>query len=184
MKTVNKNSWMAWAIIVLAIMNLTTLITVLYNKSKTDDTEVSAPGEQAGSETTSVKYSGRFFRDGLNLSNEQMKSFAEFNPQFRQNVFAINQRLDILRRDMLDEMAKQDCDTNRLNNISDSIGYQHARLKKQTYLYYLNFKRICNEEQLKKLEQLFGEMFISDVQLRQNGRGGQGGRRYGWRNKN
>ena len=31
----------------------------------------------------------------------------------------------------------------------------------------MNFKRICNEEQQKKLEQLFGEMFSSDVQMGQ-----------------
>ena len=54
-------------------------------------------------------------------------------------------------------------------------------------MYYLNFKNICDQQQQKKLEQLFGEMFNSDLPMGQNGRGvqgGQGGRRYGWRNKN
>lgn len=175
---------MIWAIIVLAVMNLTTLITLLYHKNKSDITGEAAQVEQSGSENASVKYSGRYFRDGLNLSSEQMKNFSEFNPVFRQNVSVINQSLNTLRRDMLDEMAKQNSDTNRLNNISDSIGYLHANLKKQTYQYYLNFKRICDEEQLLKLEQLFGEMFTSDAGMGQNGRGGQGGRRYGWRNRN
>jgi hypothetical protein len=184
MKTEGKNNWMVWAIIVLAVMNLTTFITVLYNKNKTEVKERVFPGDLAKTETASVKYSGRYFRDELNLNSEQMKSFAEFNPEFRQNVFAINRSLDLKRHEMLDEMAKQDCDTNKLNNISDSIGYLHASLKKHTYRYYLNFKRICNEEQLKKLEQLFGEMFTNDIQPGQNGRGGQGGRRYGWRNNN
>ena len=41
-------------------------------------------------------------------------------------------------------------------------------------MYYLNFKNICNQEQQKKLEQLFGEMFNSDIQMGQNGRGGPG----------
>ncbi len=175
---------MVLAIIVLAVMNLTTLITVLYNKNKTEDKEAVATLEQANSETASVNYSGRYFRDELNLSSEQTKSFAEFNPEFRRNVFAINRSLDALRLEMLDEMAKRNCDTTRLDNISDSIGSLHASLKKKTYQYYLSFKRICDEEQLEKLEQLFGEMFTTDVQPGQNGRGGQGGRRYGWRNRN
>ena len=94
-----------------------------------------------------------------------MKMFSEFNPEFRQKVMAINRNLEIKRKEMLAEMSKKNCDTNRLNLLSDSIGYLHAGLKKQTYLYYMNFKRICNEEQQEKLEQLFGEMFSSDVQM-------------------
>jgi len=184
MKTVNTNYWMVLAIIVLAVMNLTTFITVLYNKNRTENNEIVSAREQATTETASLRFSGRYFRDELNLSTEQMNSFSDFNPEFRQNVFTINRSLDKKRREMLDEMAKRNCDTTILNNISDSIGYLHASLKKQTYQYYLSFKRICNDEQLIKLEQLFGEMFTSDVQMRQNGRGGQGGRRYGWRNKN
>ena len=184
MKAENKNNWMVWAIVVLAVMNLTTLITVVYHKNKSVEKEIVAMPDQAKSESTSVKYSGRYFRDELNLSDEQMKRFSEFNPEFRQKVMAINRNLDIKRHEMLVEMAEKNCDTNRLNLLSDSIGYLHASLKKQTYLYYLNFKSICNEEQQKKLEQLFGEMFNSDVQMGQNGRGGQGGRRFGWRTKN
>jgi hypothetical protein len=88
------------------------------------------------------------------------------------------------RHAMLIEMAEENSDKNRLNLLSDSIGYLHASLKKVTYMYYLNFKNICNQEQQQKLEQLFGDMFNSDTQMIQNGKAGQGGRRFGWRNKN
>jgi hypothetical protein len=184
MKAVNKNTWMVWAIAVLAVMNLATLITVVYHKNKFIDKEVVAMPDQAESENTSVKYSGRYFRDELDLSNEQMRRFSEFNPEFRQRVMAINRRMSEKRHKMLVEMAEKDCDTNRLNLLSDSIGSLHASLKKQTYLYYMNFKSICNEQQQKKLEQLFDEMFNSDSQIGQSGRHGQGGRRFGWRNNN
>lgn len=175
---------MVWAIAVLAVMNLTTLLTIIYHKSKSAEKEIIVTPDQARSETTSVKFSGRYFRDALNLSDEQMKMFSEFNPEFRQKVMAINRNLEIKRKEMLAEMSKKNCDTNRLNLLSDSIGYLHAGLKKQTYLYYMNFKRICNEEQQEKLEQLFGEMFSSDVQMQQRERGGPGGRRFGRRTDN
>jgi hypothetical protein len=184
MKAVNNNNWMVWAIAVLALMNLTTLITVVYHRNKSVESEIVAMPDQAKSESTSVRYSGRYFRDELNLSDEQMKKFSEFNPEFRQKVMAINRSLDSKRHEMLIEMAERNYDTNRLNLLSDSIGYLHASLKKQTYLYYMNFKSICNEQQQKKLEQLFGEMFSSDAQIGQHGRGGQGGRRYGRRTEN
>jgi hypothetical protein len=184
MKAVNKNNWMVWAIIVLALINLTTFLTVINHRNKFVEKEIVAIPDQDKSDNNSVKYSGRYFRDELNLSGEQMKKFSEFNPEFRQKVMAINRSLDSKRHEMLVELAEKDCDTNRLNLLSDSIGYLHARLKKQTYQYYMNFKRICNAEQQKKLEQMFGEMFSSDVRMGQHGRSGQGGRRYGRRNEN
>jgi Spy/CpxP family protein refolding chaperone len=179
MKVINKNNWMVWAIAVLAVMNLTTLITVIYHRNKVVEQVAVITPYQSKSEYTSINYSGRYFRDELNLSNEQMNSFSEFNTAFRQKVMAINRNLYIKREEMLAEMAKQICDTNRLNLLSDSIGYLHASLKKQTYLYYMNFKNICTEQQQEKLKQLFGEMFSSDFQRRQQGRGGPGGRRFG-----
>ena len=184
MKAENRNRWMVWAIVALAILNITTLITVLYHKNQVVEKEVITTPDSIKSEKASVLYSGRYFRDELNLSNEQMDKFSQFNPEFRQEVRTINLKMADKRNDMLVEMAKKNSDKNKLNLLSDSIGFLHANLKKVTYMYYLNFKSICNQEQQKKLEQLFGEMFNSDLQMIQNGRGGPGGRRYGWRNKN
>jgi Spy/CpxP family protein refolding chaperone len=190
MKTENKCRWLIWAIAILVVMNLTTLITVMYNRSQLSDNRPGSITNLSMTESSSMKYSGRYFRDELDLSMEQMKKFSEFNPEFRQAVMSINRDMAEKRHEMLIEMAKNNCDTTRLNVLSDSIGYLHAALKKSTYKYYINFKNICTQQQQKKLEQLFGEMFNSDIQMGQNGRGGQrgqgaqGGRRYGWRNKN
>jgi hypothetical protein len=180
MNTENKNRWMIWAIVILVVMNLTTFITIVYNRRQLSDLEqVSVQGESMPG-NASMKYSGRYFRDSLDLSPDQMRKFSEFNPRFRQAVMAINLDMAKMRNSMLIEMAKNECDTNILNNLSDSIGYLHARLKKETYQYYIYFKNICNKEQQKKLEQLFGEMFNSDTQMGQNGRGPRGGMKYGW----
>jgi len=165
-------------------MNITTLITVLYHKNQVFHKEVAAIPDSTKSEIASVLYSGRYFRNELNLSNEQMYKFSQFNPEFRQEVRLINLKLAEKRQEMLVEMAEKNSDKNRLNMLSDSIGYLHASLKKVTYMYYLNFKNICNQEQQKKLEQLFSEMFNNDTQMLQYGRGGPGGRRFGWRNRN
>jgi len=184
MKRENKGSWMIWVIAILVVMNLTTILTVIYNRSKvSDDKQVSASAPRM-TESSSMKYSGRYFRDALGLSMEQMKKFAEFNPEFRQKAMAINRDLADKRHDVLNEMAKKECDTNRLNVLSDSIGYLHATLKKSTYKYYLNFKSICTGEQQKKLEQLFDEMFNNDTPMGREGMNVQGGRRFGMRNNN
>lgn len=190
MKEENKSRWMVWAIVVLAIMNITTLLTILYNRNQSVEAGSVTITEQAQSEDSSVRYSGRYFRDQLGFSRDQMNRFVIFNPVFRQQARSININLERIRLQMLTEMAAKNSDSNKLNMLSDTIGYLHSNLKKLTYGYYLEIKNICNLEQQKKLEQLFGEMFNNDMQMEQNGRGsrggqgGQGGRRYGWRNKN
>jgi len=170
---------MIWVIVILTVMNITTIITVVYNRNRSGDERVVAGINVPQSGSTSVSYSGRWFRDQLNFTSEQMGSFVEFNPVFRGNVRRINMDLNLLREKMLSEMASEKCDTVILNTLSDSIGTLHAHLKKVTYKYYINIKDICDTQQQEKLEQLFGGMFASDGRMGQYGKGGQQGRRRG-----
>lgn len=177
MKTENKYAWMVWVIVVLAIMNIATIITIIYNRKREE--KVAVENNWPDSVTTSIRYSGRYFRDQLNFNGDQMSRFVEFNPLFRENVRNINNDLNLLRQSMLSEMVAENCDTNKLNTLSDSIGYMHAYLKKMTYKYYLEIKNICDQQQQEKLEQLFGGMFACDGRMGQYGKGGQQGRRRG-----
>jgi len=184
MITENKYRWMIWAIVVLAVMNITTLITILIQGSNSRENSAPVLSEKQRSEDPSVEFSGRYFRDQLNLNGEQMAEFAKFNPEFRNNVRKINISLAKMRQQMIMEMAAEKSDTAKLNMLSDSIGYLHANLKKLTYGYYLDFKRICDKEQQARLEMLFGGMFAPDFQMggqhRQRNRFGRGyGRRSG-----
>lgn len=184
MESENKNRWMVWAIVILAVMNVSTLLTIIYQRNHVRKEEVVSVPLQVQSESESMKFSGRYFRDQLNLNREQMNRFVEFNPDFRQQVRNINIDLNRQRHQMLIDMAAKNCDTNKLNVLSDSIGSLHASLKKVTYKYYLDIKNICNQQQQEKLEQLFGEMFTTDIQMGQNGNGGQQRRYRGGRFNN
>jgi len=184
MKTENKKGWMVWAIVILAIMNISTFLTIIiHSKSPLQKETVTAIG-QVQSESTSLNYSGRYFRDQLNLSKIQMDRFTEFNPVFRQQAREINIELTRKRKRMLSEVAAQNSDTIKLNMLADSIGYLHSDLKKLTCRYYMNIKNICDKQQQQKLEQLFGEMFASELPMGQQGREGQNGRRLGRRFNN
>jgi len=184
MKTENTKGWMVWAIVILAIMNISTFLTILIHSNNSNQSDNFNRQEQDQTESTSLNYSGRYFRDQLNLSRIQMDRFTEFNPDFRQQAREINIELDRIRQRMLTEMAAQNSDRKKLDMLSDSIGYLHANLKKLTYRYYIDIKNICDKQQQQKLEQLFGEMFASDLPMGQNGKGMQYGRRYGRRFNN
>jgi len=181
MKPESKNQLMIWAIVVLVILNLTTIVTVFYYRNINNRKATVKEESTVQSENASMRFSGRWFRDQLNLSNEQMDRFRTFNPIFRQQVRDINIELNNLRGKMLDEMSAGDHDTAKLNSLADSIGYLHADLKVLTYKYYLDFKEICNKEQKEKLDSLFGEMFAADGQTGKYGQRGPNGRGRGRR---
>jgi len=182
MKTENKYSLLIWAVVVLAIMNVSTILTVFYHKYQSDNV-VNSTIDAKQTEIDSERFSGRYFRDELNMSNAQMEKFKVINPVFRPKARFITIELAEKRKQMLVEMAAAKSDTSRLNALSDSIGQLHSELKKVTYRYYLEMKEICNPEQQVKLEKLFGEMFSNDSALGSSGKGGprgwQGGRRFG-----
>jgi len=172
--------WITWVTILLLIINITALITILYNRKQEKEAEEislqSIPPESA----SSVKYSGRWFRDELGLTRVQMREFSRFNPAFRQKVRNINIELADKRRLMLDEMTGENTDTVRLNMLSDSVGILHSELKKATYSYFLEFKKISNAEQQEKLKQIFSRMFEGEIPAGP-GRGMQGRGRFGMR---
>lgn len=173
---------MVWAIVILAVMNISTLATILYHKYQSEKTATISVSDQKQLEADSEKFSGRYFRDQLNLSREQMDKFKEINPLFRPKARNITIELAKKRKQMLIEMAVANSDTTSLNALSDSIGQLHRDLKKITFRYYLDIKSICDQEQQRKLEQIFGEMFTNDSPMGYPGKGGprgwQQGRRF------
>jgi Spy/CpxP family protein refolding chaperone len=179
MKSENKHNLMVWAIVALAVMNISTLVTILYHQHQSGKNETGLLQDPKQLEANAGKFSGRYFRDQLNLTNEQMEKFREINSVFRIKARDITIELALKRKQMLVEMAALKNDTSKLNALSDSIGHLHSNLKKITYHYYLEIKSICNPEQQRKLEQLFGEMFTNDAPMGFPGRGGPRGRQQG-----
>lgn len=181
MKT-NRQTYMIWAIVVLAVMNLSTLATILYQNHKSNRIgNETAVKDSRQLETDAENFSGRYFRDKLNLDDRQMEKFRDINPIFRRKAQAVTLELTDLRKKMLAEMAVVNSDTARLNALSDSIGHLHSTLKRLTYVYYIDIKEICNAKQQELLRELFNEMFINDLSMGFQGRGGPGWR--GGRNR-
>ncbi len=184
MKTNNSYKFLIWTIVVLVILNLTTIGTIIYNRYRFSKQMSYAASRQRMNEKRSVQYSGRFFREKLNFSPEQMEKFSAYNPAFRQGVQKINFELVKKRNQMLRELSLNEVDTLKLNQLSDSIGVMHASLKKMTYRYYLDLKEICEPEQEKKLERMFMELLSGDGKMIQPGNAPQFGRQPGRKSRN
>ncbi|HLN20888.1 MAG TPA: periplasmic heavy metal sensor [Bacteroidales bacterium] len=164
-----KNRWPIWIMVLLLILNVSAIATILYLKKEENKQAGTSPETTTGN-GPSMTYSGRWFRDELGLTGEQMNRFTEFNPVFRQKVRQINIDLSDKRKQLLAELDSKNPDIRHLDQLSDSIGTLHSELKKATYAYYLEFKKICTPAQQEKLRSVFEKMFEGEVPVGGPGR--------------
>jgi Tfp pilus assembly protein PilO len=172
MVTRNTYRILIWVIVILAATTLSMGISFWYHKqqdkkaAEKQEQQIVMPSEQRT----------RFFREQLNLGQEQMDSFRELNRDYNRSARRISDRLEELRIKMVKEMGTQNPSQKELDSISDDIGKLHSDLKKATIQYYLKMKAICDENQQLKLNEIFMSMSKSkeDVSLPQRGGNGRG----------
>ena len=163
---IKKNTYriLIWLIVILLATNLSMGISFWYHKHEDkkqaemlNEFNIEVPAQQRT----------KFFREELNLQPEQVNKFREWNREFNRTGWTITHELEVLRIEMIAELGKETPDQNKLENISNDIGKLHSELKKVTIDYYLKMKNECNEEQQKKLNEIFMSMLKKneDVKL-------------------
>ncbi|MCK5730602.1 MAG: hypothetical protein KAH68_05980, partial [Draconibacterium sp.] len=117
----------------------------------------------------------RFFREQLNLGQDQMDIFRELNRDYNKTAWQVTHQLETLRAEMVRELGKENPSEKKLDSISKQIGELHTNLKKETIDYYTQMKVVCNDEQKVKLNEIFISMLKKkdDVSLPEYGRGSQ-----------
>lgn len=157
-----------WILVIMVVGNLSMGLSYWYHRRSTDlaysaeSNKQEIPGEQRT----------RFFRDKLNLTPDQLTVFRELNREFNRSARLESDKLENLRIEMLEEMAKDKPSSTRLDSVAREIGSRHTALKKITIKYYLDMKAVCNGTQQKKLMDLFLEASKSDrdIALPERGR--------------
>jgi Spy/CpxP family protein refolding chaperone len=179
-----RNRLLIWAVIILLAVNIATIVSALSYSGRIKAYE-RAETEAITDERVML------FRDNLQLTDEQMNEFAGVNRSFNQNAMDISNRLERLRRDMVDELAGNEPDMKRIEGITSQVGMLHQELKMSTANYYLRLKAICNPEQQEGLKEMFvimsdPESDINDLRRGPMVPGGRGrnmremGRGQGW----
>jgi len=166
-----KRSKYIWIIIILLVTNLATIGSVWYHlyaekNAETRQQEPEMPSEQRA----------HFLVDQLNLDQEQADRFRELNRTFNRKANPITHQLEDLRIEMLDELASDRPDKEKLENIAIEIGKLHTNLKETTIDFYSQMKSVCNQEQQTKLYQIFHSMLHQEEDVRLPRGRHQGGR--------
>ena len=172
MTTKNRYRTLTWIIVVLLATNLSMGISFLYHKQQ--DKKFIEQQEEAAIEVPSERRT-RFFREQLNLQQDQMDIFRELNRNYNRTAWRVTHQLETLRAEMIRELGKENPREKTLNSISEQIGELHTNLKKETIDYYMQMKEVCNEEQQIKLNEIFMSMLKKkeDVSLPEYGRRNQ-----------
>lgn len=170
------NKILIWIIVLLAVLNLTTICSFIYynNKEKRTVEKEVITGENQN------PLSGRFFRQELNFDDTQMERFREANRQFQPNTNLIILKMDTLKLQIFDELNKEKIDSVKIRKLTEKFGMLHADLKNETNQFYLKIKKVANEEQTVKLKDAFAPLFYQERgERRGNGQGNRHQHRYG-----
>ncbi len=163
-----------WIIAILFATNVSTILSFWFHKraelkQEPEAVVVELPNEQRT----------RFFREQLDLSFDQVDSFRIYNRAYNREANQITHELEMLRRQMVEEMGKSPLNEGRLNEITQSIGELHTQLKNRTIDYYLQMKSTCTAEQAEKLNNIFISILQKDENVEPPRRMGRGRR---WNN--
>ncbi len=146
---------LVWIIAILIATNLSMGISFLYHKQQ--DKKFMNQIEEAAIKVPSERRT-RFFREQLNLDSGQLTQFRELNRSYNKTAWQISHQLEVLRREMVQELGRENSNKKVLKSISSQIGELHSELKDKTIDYYLEMKKVCNEEQRNKLNEIFISM--------------------------
>ncbi|MBN2166599.1 MAG: periplasmic heavy metal sensor [Marinilabiliaceae bacterium] len=154
MLTEKKYKLLKWAVIILLILNISTISSIIWHVNQPSENTLPKripPFEQ-------TNRSGKMrdvLHNNLNLDNNQKILFDKYHNNFRQEAYEIALNMEILREEILKELMKNEPDRKILHQYSEEIGNAHRDLKILTYQFFLDLKKVCNPEQTIKLEKMF-----------------------------
>lgn len=154
----NKTKLLIWAVVLLVVLNLTTIGTILYHNYRESIDNKDIVLDVQGNNMLN----GRFFRQTMGFNDTQMEVFRKTNREFRPKANEIILQIDSLKNEMFIELKKTKSDTIKLNVLSNETGVLHAKLKRETNRFYLKIKTVCTPQQLEQLQITFTPLFRNE----------------------
>jgi len=155
-----KNKLLIISVIVLALLNIATLITIWFS-----------PRERKPHFPDHHQPQQRIIRNllinELHLSDIQMHAFEKSGDIHFHNSRAILDKIHKNKTDMFDELFKDIPDTTKISGYLKEIGTDQSELEKLTFDHFLELKKLCNQEQKIKFKSLLKDMLMAIEPSRQ-----------------
>ena len=145
MDWLTKQKTYVWLIIILVIINLTTLV-LLWNGRHGGPPQ--QPGKNDHPDTN------KFLQKELGLSNEQEKQFQ----QIRQNLFdstnSFNENIRLKKTEIQREAFKDNPDAEKVNTLLNEIGDLQSKNERFMFKHFSELKKILTQEQMVKFNKV------------------------------
>ncbi len=173
MNIFNNNRIVFWILIFLIVVNIATLATFfIYTRKAVREP---APGGGSGK--------GYALRQELSLKPDQTLKVNAINEIYKASSEPIVKAIREKKADMLDELSKDETDSNRVVKLADDIVIEQKKLQMANVKQFLDLKKVCTPEQTQKLSRIYSEMYGCENKGSGRGQGngqGKGNRhRYG-----
>lgn len=147
MNRINKKHLLYWGNIIFLALNTAIFVSLYFNR-----------GESVRQAEIDNTISNDFLRKELGFTEEQYNLITEMDSLVQLRYQKVLHLLCRERYKMLNELAKPEPSVEELGRIATSIGRLHRAMKIQTIHHLLNIKKVCNPEQLEKLDNIFMEL--------------------------
>lgn len=142
-KLLLKNRILLILVIVLFLLNVTTIATIVWQTKKISRYDrFPFKGKLSGPRNFQ-----QYVIDKLKLDPGQANAYLIADSVFRERSKDIFADMQQLRKLMVEEILKPNPDTIRLNMLSQQLAIEHIRLKSNTFDFLLRLKKICTPEQ-------------------------------------
>lgn len=152
-----KNVWLTIVLAVLILVNVAALITIYVWHPQMDKKH-----DKMGCDK---QHPREILKKELNLSEEQSLQFDGLRKEHKDSVSSLAGRMREKRNMITTEMMKTLPDSAVLFAACDEIGDLYASIRRLNILHYWKMKALCNEEQKKKLDTLFKDIFCCDEKM-------------------
>jgi len=166
MKTELKSRILIWSVILLALLNISTIVTIIVsNRANPTDSESIVIDPE------SSPLNGRYLKQELDFDHEQIAIFRDKSREFRQSANGVIEKMNKSKFLLYEEIRSEIPDRLKTKEYSDSIGRAHSQLKELTVDLYLEIRKCCTGEQAANLEKIFAPLFRDNPQMRGAGQG-------------
>lgn len=143
-----KKNFVIFILVVLTIINVTALGTIAYHRF-----HPKRPLRPMGRPDVPIN----LLKQELGLNEEQAKEFESHMERFRTETEPILDSIRAKRKDLMDEIAAEEPNMDKLERLSEEIGSLQVSLQKKTIMHMLEGRSLLSLKQQKKLFSLFKE---------------------------
>jgi hypothetical protein len=146
MDWLTKQKTYVWLIILLVVLNLTTLVLLWIGR----------PGPPPMIKDNRLD-TNKFLKNELDLSDEKEKMFRQIRQTLFDSTSALNKQMWEKRREVQEEAFKGNPDTQKINILSNEIGDLQSLNEKYMFNHFSELKKLLSEEQLLRFKRIISK---------------------------